>query len=150
MGERADLAQPHAAPLRQVGRPDLHRRARDVRHEHVAVAVEDRAARRLHADVAALVVLRGAQELLAVQHLQRPEAQKEDREDGEREHAEEADAQRELRRQPVRLRDARVGRQEAAREHSFLAKEPHLPRDHSARPQQAAHERVHGQRSEAD
>ena len=67
--ERADLAQPHAAPLRQVRGPDLDSAAGNVRHEHVSIAIEDRPARSLHAYVASLVVLRRAQKLLAVQDL---------------------------------------------------------------------------------
>ena len=74
----------------------------------IAVAIEDRAARSRHAHVAALVVLRRAQELLAVQDLERPQAQEEHGEDRDREHAEDADPQRELRRQPIRLRGARI------------------------------------------
>ena len=115
-GERTDLAQAHAAPLRQVGRPDLDGAAGDIRHEHFPVAIQDRATRSLHADVPALIVLRRAQELLAVQDLQRPQTKKERCEDREREHAEDPHSQGELRREPVRLCDVRIGRQEAPRE----------------------------------
>jgi len=64
----------------------------------------------LHADVPALIVLRRAQQLLAVQDLQRPQAKKERCEDREREHAEDAHSQGELRREPVRLHGLGVGR----------------------------------------
>ncbi len=114
--ERADLVQSHTAALRQVRRPDLDCASGNVRHEDVAVAIEDRAPRRLHADVSTLVVLRRAQKLLAVQDLQRPEPEKERCEDRESQHAENSDAQGKLRREPVGLCGVRVRRQEAARE----------------------------------
>ena len=47
---------------------------------------------------------------VAREDLQRPEAEEEDGEDGERDHAEDADAEREARRQPVGSLDAGVGR----------------------------------------
>ena len=75
---------------------------------YLAVPIEDRAARSLDADVAALVVLSGAEQLLAVQDLERPESQEERGEDGERHHPEQADPQREFRREAVGLFDSRV------------------------------------------
>ena len=60
--------------------------------EHVAVAVEDRAARRVEPQRPHPVVVRAGEVLVAGQHLQRPEAQEEHREDGERDEAEHRDA----------------------------------------------------------
>ena len=64
----------------------------------------------LRSGPAQLVVLRLLRYGRAGEHLQRPEPEEEDREDGERERAEDRDAQGELRGQAVRLLDARVGR----------------------------------------
>ena len=111
--ELTDLAQANAAPLREVRAPDLDGGPRDVRDQHLAVPIEDRAARSLHADVAALVVLSRAEQLLAVQDLERPESQEERREDGERQHPEQADPQCEFGREAVRLLDSRVRGQKA-------------------------------------
>ena len=143
--ERADLAQPHAAPLRQVRRTrSATARPGDVRDEHVAVAVEDRPARRLHAD------RRGRWLFCAARGSCSPFSTWSDQSRRKRiakaasaSTPRNADAQRELRGQPVRLGGARVGRQEAARDRLRLAKEPHLPRDPLTRPQQPACERVH-------
>jgi len=55
--ERAELVVAVDVVLRQVGRPQLDRGRRRVRDEHVAVAVEDDAARRLDRDVEDLVVM---------------------------------------------------------------------------------------------
>ena len=68
--ELTDLAQANAAALREVRAPDLDGGPRDVRDQHLAVPIEDRTARSLHADVAALVVLSRAEQLLAVQDLE--------------------------------------------------------------------------------
>ena len=89
--ELAQLAQAGASILRQVGLPDLHGGARNVRHEWEAVAIDDRAPRRLDAYVPALVVLRRPQQLLAVEDLQGPEPQEERREDRDRHHPEQPD-----------------------------------------------------------
>ena len=64
--------------------------------------------------------------LVAGEHLERPEPQEEHREDGERDEAEDRDAQGELRRQAVGLLDARVGGQEARAICARSAKQPHL------------------------
>ena len=80
-----------------------------------AVAVDDDAARRVDRDRAHAVLARLRPVLGAREHLERPEAQEEHGEDGERDEAEDRDAQRELRRQAVRLLDPRVAGQEAAR-----------------------------------
>ena len=110
------LDHPVAARLlRHVADPELDRRARDVPDDHLALAVEDRAARRLDPDRAQLVVLGRVEVPLAREHLERPEPEEEHREDRERDDAEHADPDREARRQPVRRADARVGRQEARR-----------------------------------
>ena len=74
--------------------------------------IEPRGASTRHG--AQLVVLRRVQVAVAGEHLERPEPEEEDGEDGERERAEHADAERELRREAVRLRDPRIGRQERA------------------------------------
>ena len=112
LGERPQLLQLGGPALRQVGRPELQARPRDVRHEHVPVAVEDRAARRVDPQAAHPVVVRAGEVLVPGQHLQRPEAKEEHGEDGEREKADHRDAERELRGEAVRLLDSRVGRQE--------------------------------------
>ena len=121
VGER-DLEDPREAAqllvgavLRKVGGPDLHGRRVRVLDEDAAVAVLDRAARRVQAKQAELVVLRGDEELVPGEHLQRPQADEEDGEHDEREEAEDPDPEDELRRQPVRRVDARIARQEAAR-----------------------------------
>jgi hypothetical protein len=77
------------------------------------IAVENRPTRRLQSDVAALIVLRGAQELFAVQDLQGPQAQEEHGEHGDREHPEDSDPNCELGREAVRLLDPRVGGKKA-------------------------------------
>ena len=74
--------------LRHVADPQLHRRARDVADDHPALAVEDRAARRLDPDRPQLVVLGRLQVALAREHLQRPEPEEEQGEDRERDDAE--------------------------------------------------------------
>src|SRR5438128_1023974 len=71
--EGAQLSLPQVSALRKVGLPDLHGQSRNVRHQDVPVAVEDRPTRPGDPNVATLVVLRGAQQLLAVQDLERPE-----------------------------------------------------------------------------
>ena len=117
-----DLREPlehRVAPLlRQVGRPDAHRRPGDVRDDRPARAVDDRAALRLDANRPQLVVLGRVHVAVAREHLQRPEAEEEDREDDQRQPGEHADAQRQLRREAVRLGRPRVRRQEAARRRS--------------------------------
>ena len=99
----------------QVRRPDADRRDGAVVDEQLSVAIEDLAAGRLDAHLAELVVARGAQVVVAGEHLQRPEPQDQQRERGERERAEDADPKRHLRREAVRLLHTRVARQEAAR-----------------------------------
>ena len=81
----------------------------------VAVAVDDRtrAARRSET-LRTRLSLACCRYFVAGEHLERPEPQEEHGEDGERDEAEDRDAQRELRRQPVRLLDPRVAGQEAA------------------------------------
>ena len=104
----------HRVPplLGQVGGPDLHRRAGHVGDDRVAGAVEDRAARRLERNDAQLVVLRRVQIAVAGEHLERPQTEEEHGEDDEGERGEHADPHRELRREAVRLRHPRIGRQE--------------------------------------
>jgi hypothetical protein len=96
-----------------VADPQLDRRPRDVGDDRPAAAVENRPARRLAPHEAELVVLGGVQVLVARQHLQRPQAQKEEREREQGDGAEDADPQREGRGQPMRLADSRVGRKKA-------------------------------------
>ena len=106
-----------AAPARLFGRSagqSSRRVPGTLRDEHAAVAVEDRAARRVEPQRAHAVVVRLREVLVAGEHLQRPQPQEQHREERERDEAEDRDAQRELRRQPVRLLDARVAGQEAA------------------------------------
>ena len=67
--ERAELAQPCGSILREVRLPDHDGRPGHVRDEHLPVAVEDRATGRFLAYFAPLVVLRGTEQLLAVQDL---------------------------------------------------------------------------------
>src|SRR5207249_11078678 len=110
--ERAKLAETDVALFREVRDPDLHRQPGSVRDELLSVAVQDRPPRRLDPDVTKLVVLRRAQKLLAVEDLQRPEPEEQRREDSDRERPHQTDSQCELRRQPVRLLRAWVGREE--------------------------------------
>ena len=83
---------------RQLARDDLHDRRDAGRDELAAVAVHDVAARRLDADLAHAVLARLADVLLARQDLQEPQPEEDDREQHEREAAEDGDAHRELRR----------------------------------------------------
>ena len=85
-----------------VADPQLDGRAGHVADDHPAVAVEDRAARRLDPDRAQLVVLGGVEVLRAREDLQRPEPEEQDCEDDQRDDAEDADPEGEPRRQPVR------------------------------------------------
>ena len=98
----------------QVGGPKHDCSAFVVVHEHVAVAVEHWTARRLDPDRAQLVVLRDAQILVARQDLQSPQPEEERTEDEQHDPAEHRDAKRRLRRQPVRLLDPRIRREEGA------------------------------------
>ena len=112
--QRAELVVAVDVVLRQVGRPELDGGGGGVRDEHVPVPVEDDAARSLDrhgpgADRPRLVdVFRPGE------HLQRPEPEEEHTEDEQDEAAEDGDAQRQPRRQPVRLDDALLLREEAA------------------------------------
>ena len=108
------LHHPVAALLRHVGGPELDDGAGDVRDERAAVAVEDRPARRLGAHRPHLVLPRCDEVAVAGEDLQSPQPQEEHREGGEGDGGEDADAQRELRREAIRLGHTRVGRQEAA------------------------------------
>ena len=76
---------------------DLHHRRRAVLHQHVAVAIDDVAARRLHAHLAHAVVARLLEVLVAGEHLQVPQAEEDDREEHEGDAAQDRHAQRELR-----------------------------------------------------
>ena len=107
--------------LRHVADPELDRRAGHVPDDHLALAIEDRAARRLDPDRAQLVVLGRVEVARAREHLQRPEPEEQQREDGDRDDPEHADPDREPRRQPVRGADARIGRKEAGRRVAPLA-----------------------------
>ncbi len=82
-------------------RVDLHREPGRVRHDHIAVAVEDVAARRRHDDRAHAVLRGRGHVLVGVQHLQRPQPEEEDAEQHRGDHAQ--------RRRPHRKRH-RVGR----------------------------------------
>ncbi len=117
--QRGELPVLTAPGLRQVGGPDLEARSEHVLDEGrlagAPVAGDDHPARRVDLDRAHPVVGRLGAVLAPGQHLERPEPQEEDGEDGERDEAEDGDAEGELRRQPVRLLDPRVGGQEPAR-----------------------------------
>ena len=113
-----------AALPRQIAHPQLHGGAGDVRDDDAAAAVEQRTAGSLHADEAELVRLGRVQVRVPREHLQRPEAEEEHDEGEQRNASEDRDAQRELRCQAVRLDDARVGRQEAARRSAALLVRP--------------------------
>jgi hypothetical protein len=92
---RRPASWPH---LRQAPRRDLQDRRLAVLDQHLAVAVDDRAAGRLDALDAHPVVLRLLEVLVAGEHLQVPEAEEDDREQDERDPAEHGDADRQLRR----------------------------------------------------
>jgi hypothetical protein len=103
-----------AALLREVRGPELDRDPRRVPDEDAPLAIADHPARRLDSNRAQLVVLRSAEVLVAGEDLERPEPQEQHDEHAERDRTEDRQPQRELRRQPVRLDDARVRREEAA------------------------------------
>ena len=150
---REPLHEVVAPLLRHVADPELDRRSGDVRDDDAAAAVEQRAARSLDADEAELVRLRGGEVLVAGEHLQRPQPQEEDAEHGERDDAEDRDAQRELRREPVRLAHPRIrGQEPVGRRSPLLVRAArHTSTSTSGASLQAlpfaddpAHERVHG------
>jgi hypothetical protein len=99
---RGDVLAPRRGGValggRQALRIDLHDRGGAVLDEHVAVAVEDVAPRRLDAQLAHAVVARLLQVLVAREHLQVPQAEEDDREEHEGDPAQHGDAQGELRR----------------------------------------------------
>ena len=76
----------------QRGRGDLDDRRLLGLHERRVVAVDDVAARRLDADLAHAVLARLADVVLAGEHLQEPQAEEDDREQHEREAAQDGDA----------------------------------------------------------
>jgi hypothetical protein len=104
-------------------RPKLRDGARDVRHEHLPVPVEDRAARRRSPEGPDLVVARFVEVLLAGDDLERPEPEEQDAEDGDREDSEDRNPQGQLRREAVGLLDPGIGREEAARETRGIARQ---------------------------
>ena len=93
--------------------PELNDRAGDVRDEHDAVSVHDRATRRLDAIGADLVVPGRLEVLIAGDDLERPEPEEEEREEDDGDDAEDGDAGGRPRRQAVRLLDPWVAREEA-------------------------------------
>ena len=98
MGELAELRQlgvRFGLVLGQFRGVELQRQAGPVVDEDVAVAVEDVAARREHPVFAGAVVLRLGQVVRAVDHLQVPEPEEEDGEEGDGDAAEHGDPQRE-------------------------------------------------------
>ena len=123
-----------AALARHVADPEPNGGAGDVRDHRAPVPVEDGAARRLDADEAKLVVLSRVQVLVSREHLERPEAQEEDRKDHERDGTENADPQSEWRTQAIGLANARIRRQEPSRGRAALVvctvvrQEPRPPR----------------------
>ncbi len=112
--ERSQLPPFRGPALRQVRRPKLDPRAGHVHDEGAPVSVDDRPARRFETERANTVVVGLGQVTVARQDLQRPEAHEQRGEDGKGEEPEHCDPERELRRQPVRLFDARIAGQEAA------------------------------------
>ena len=78
----------------QLARVDLQREAGPVGDDDPPVAVEDLAPRRAHPVLAGAVVVRFGEVLLAVQHLQEPEAEEEDRKERQGKAAEDGDPQR--------------------------------------------------------
>ena len=96
----AGCATASSAPARPAGRAARSApRSTAAVDEHVAAAVEDLAARRGHVEVAHPVDLRLGQVLVAREHLQEPQAEEDDREQRQRDAADDRDPQRELRRQ---------------------------------------------------
>ena len=124
--ENAGQAPHEVVPalLGHVSDPELDGGAGDVRHDHSPTAVEDRPAWCLDLDQPELVRLRGVQVLVAGEHLERPEPEEQDDEDGQREGAEDRDAQRQLRREAMWLAHARIGREEATRRRPLLLIRP--------------------------
>ena len=98
MTRAAQSARQVALVLGQLGGIELDDDREPVGDDDVAVAVDDLAARRLDAQLAHAVDGRLREELVARQHLQVPEAEEDDREQRERDAAEDRHAQRELRR----------------------------------------------------
>ena len=118
--DRAQLGIAGRVHLRQVGRPQQDRGGGRVRHERHAGAVEDLAARRLHAHRAERVCSRLVDVLRPSEHLQRPEAEEEDGENDEHRDTEDAHPPEEPRIRPVGLDDALARRQEALRARAFF------------------------------
>ncbi len=77
---------------------ELHQRRLAVLDQHLPVAVDDRAARRLYPLGAHAVALGLREVAVAVEHLQVPQPEEDDAEEHEREAADDRDPQRELRR----------------------------------------------------
>ena len=120
-----------AALLRQVGGPELHRRAGHVADDHALPARSRIGPRGASSGTCAAGCSAPRQVAVAGEHLQRPEAEEEHGEDDERERAEHADPERELRREagtapPTRGSGGRKRRDEERRWAYGLAKEPHL------------------------
>ena len=115
VGERnaEDPRQPSELGILDVRGRDPHGGCARVFDQHPAVTVLHGAARSLLRVQSELVVLRRNEELVAREHLERPEANEEDGERGEHEEAEDPDPEEELRREPVGSVDRRVPRQEA-------------------------------------
>ena len=102
LGEARELGPPLGRVGGQFARVDLQRQAGAVGDQHFAVAIEDLAARGADPVGAGAVVLRFRQILFAVEHLQQPEAEEEDGEEGNGKAAEDRDPQG----QPVAHRGA--------------------------------------------
>ena len=120
--ELPQLGEPGRPGLRQVGRRELHGRPPDVRDERVAVAIEDLSTHRRNPDRAHLVVERRVEVLRPREHLQRPEPEEEDPEGDQGYGTEDPEPQRKLRREAVRPLDPRVGREEAVRAGTAVAR----------------------------
>ena len=94
-GEPVELVASLGSRRRQVLWPDLDRQLGAVRHQDLAVPVEDVPPRRLDADLADAVVVRLGEVLVALKDLDVPEPEEQDGEDCDREPSEDRDPDRE-------------------------------------------------------
>ena len=95
-GQAPDLTPATIGLGRDAFGSDLHRQRRAVVDQHRSVAIHDPAARRLDLDLAHAVVVRLRQVMVAGQDLEVPEPEEDDREQRQRDAAEDRDPQRQL------------------------------------------------------
>ena len=93
LGQSRQLGPAPAGVSGQFARVDLQREAGAVGDENLAFSVEYLSARRAGAERPGAIVLRFGEVLFAIEHLQQPETQEENREEGNRETTEESEAQ---------------------------------------------------------